>query len=100
MNGVLYLIHFDEKLAHAQHYLGWTTNLDKRLEAHRTGNGGSLMKAVSAAGIEWRVVRTWVGTRDDERRLKNWHKVREVCPSCCNGRTCDVRFIGATKGPK
>src|SRR5436305_13660221 len=78
----IYLIHFDEKLAHAQHYLGWTTNLDKRLEAHRSGNGGALMAAVTQAGIGWRVVRTWNGTRDDERRLKRWKKIREACPDC------------------
>jgi predicted GIY-YIG superfamily endonuclease len=81
--GTLYLIHFDEKLVHAQYYLGWTTNLDKRIEAHGNGNGGALMTAVNRAGIGWRVVRTWEGSRDDERRMKRWHKIRHYCPDCC-----------------
>jgi len=53
--GTIYLIHFDEKLSHAQHYLGYTGgDLEARLER----------------GIAWRLVRTWSGGRKLERKLK------------------------------
>lgn len=80
--GTIYLIHFARPLAHANHYLGWTDNLPARLDRHRSGNGSKLLAAVMAAGIEFQVVRTWPGSRDDERRMKNWKKARRLCPVC------------------
>lgn len=82
--GVIYLLHFEQPLQHAQHYVGFCEKLegvDSRLEYHATGRGSRLMAAVSAAGIEWRIVRLWEGTRNDERRLHKAHS-RLYCPSC------------------
>lgn len=45
----------------------------------------ALMAAVTRAGIPWRVVRTWEGTRDDERRMKAQKNTKRVCP-VCSGR--------------
>jgi hypothetical protein len=56
--GTTYLIHFDRRYRHAGHYLGWTTDLDARLEAHRTGRGARLMEVVTGAGITWHLART------------------------------------------
>jgi len=85
----VYLIHFDRPIGdldnprgQAQHYLGFTTDLDARLEAHRTGNGSAIMAAVSRAGVDWTVSRTWKGSRDLERRLKNQHNSPRLCPIC------------------
>ena len=62
--GTIYLIHFDEKLSHAQHYLGYTGgDLEARLERHRNGNGARLMQVIEERGITWRLVRTWSGGR-------------------------------------
>jgi len=87
--GTVYLIHFDTPLGNtdnprgqAQHYIGYTDNLAERIEAHRHGNGAAIMAAVCRAGIGWRVVRTWVGGRDLERRLKRRKKARCLCPIC------------------
>jgi hypothetical protein len=82
--GTIYLIHFNEKYKHAQHYLGWAGpgNLNARLEHHRNGNGARLMAAVSKAGIEWKVVRLWRGSRVTERIMKQNGAVGKYCPIC------------------
>jgi len=76
--GTVYLIHFERPIGdldnprgQAQHYLGFTEDLEARLEAHRTGNGSAIMAAVARAGVGWHLVRTWAGDRNLERRLKN-----------------------------
>jgi predicted GIY-YIG superfamily endonuclease len=35
----VYLFHFEQPLAHAQHYLGSTKNLPSRVRQHRCGEG-------------------------------------------------------------
>ena len=80
---MIYLIHFDQPLSHAQHYIGFTDdNLEQRIATHKAGNGSKLLRAVNKAGIEWSVVRTWEGDRKQERKLKNRKKARLLCPVC------------------
>ena len=82
-SGVVYLIHFDEKIAdHAQHYIGFTKNLDKRLLMHNAGRGSALMAEVNRLGIGYTVVRTWYGDRYFERKLKRGHNHKRHCPIC------------------
>ena len=90
---VVYLIHFDKPLGDlsnprglAQHYLGFTDDLDARMEAHASGNGARIMEVVSKAGISWQLVRTWDGNRDVERKLKDQHNAPRLCPVCRSGR--------------
>lgn len=79
----LYLIHFSLKYEHAQHYLGLSKNLDRRLDEHRSGQGNPLIKAVTNAGIPWEVVRTWQpADRTFEVQLKSRHKAWKLCPIC------------------
>jgi predicted GIY-YIG superfamily endonuclease len=80
--GTVYLIHLDKPYKHARHYLGWTNNLDARLEAHQAGHGARLMEVVKAAGITWRLARTWPGSRDRERAIKNRHEAPRLCLEC------------------
>lgn len=87
--GTVYLIHFERPLGdltnprgQAQHYLGYTNDLDARLRAHRSGNGAAIMAAVSTAGIGWRLVQTWPGDRALERKLKGQHNAPRFCPIC------------------
>jgi len=84
--GVVYLIHFNEPLSHARHYMGFTTNLPERLHAHETGNGSRLMEVISEKGITWQLVRTWAGGRGLERKLKAQKHGPRFCP-LCNGGT-------------
>lgn len=88
----VYLLHFEQPLGdvgnphgQAQHYIGFTDDLDARLEAHRKGNGAAIMAAVSRAGIGWTLARTWAGGRDLERQLKRRKKARCLCPLCKRG---------------
>jgi hypothetical protein len=89
MASVVYLIHFERPIGdldnprgQARHYLGFTEDLEARLEAHRTGNGSRLMEVVTEAGIGWTVARTWPGDRDLERKLKAQHNGPRLCPIC------------------
>ncbi len=83
---MVYLIHFDQPLAHAQHYIGFCekqNGLESRLEYHRTGRGSKLLKAVSEKGIGFEAVRTWPdGDRNFERSLKNRKNAKRLCPIC------------------
>lgn len=81
IEGTIYLIHFATRFKHAGHYLGWASDLDARLVRHEAGRGARLVRAVKDAGIGVTVVRTWRGTRYDERRLKQRGK-SDICPVC------------------
>jgi len=84
----VYLLHFDQKLSHAQHYCGWTPNgVDDRLALHLSGNGSKLVKAVVATGMSVMVARVWEHedwqtARQQERRMKNTHHLPSYCPVC------------------
>lgn len=83
--GVIYLLHFDEPYQHARHYLGFCTSyegLDSRFEFHANGRGSHLLAAVTKAGIKWRLVRLWKGTRNDERHFKYNGASTPFCPIC------------------
>lgn len=80
--GTVYLLHFDRPLQHAQHYLGFASRLEARLEHHRNGTGARLMAVVRDAGIGFVLARTWAGDRTLERQLKNRHMHRRLCPIC------------------
>jgi predicted GIY-YIG superfamily endonuclease len=80
---VCYLIHFEDRLHHAGHYLGYTTNLEKRIERHRNSQSAKLLIAINKLGIKWDVVRTWInGSPQLERKLKNRHNGPQLCPIC------------------
>jgi predicted GIY-YIG superfamily endonuclease len=82
--GTIYLIHLRKKIGHARHYAGFTLNLKRRIRVHRHGGPGAarLMQVAKERGISWSVVGTWVGTRDDERRLKDNNDLARACPIC------------------
>lgn len=112
--GTVYLIHFARKLAHAQHYLGWTTDLPARLKEHRagrwepcdpykspkygtavgqkTGDGALILAVCNYHGIEWDVVRTWDGTPQLEARFKRYKAYKPICPTC-NGEKALTRGL-------
>lgn len=87
---VVYLIHFERPIGNmdnprgmAQHYLGFSRSLKKRLADHRCGHRTRIMIAVNQAGIPWVVARTWPnGTRELEKHLKARHNARKLCPIC------------------
>lgn len=85
----VYLIHYERPIGNldnphgtAQHYIGWCKDLDARLHDHATGNGSHITRAFHEQGIAGTCARTWAGGRPVERRLKSWHKARQLCPIC------------------
>lgn len=86
----IYLIHLDKPICHAQHYIGFTCNLESRLAQHRSGHGARLLAEANKLGIRYEVVRTWKGgqwvngARLLERKLKNQKNAPRLCP-VCNG---------------
>ncbi len=78
----MYLLHFDEPLAQARHYLGFTEDLSQRLAQHRSGSGARLMQVITEQGIDWQLARTWEGKRTLERRLKKQPNGPRLCPLC------------------
>jgi predicted GIY-YIG superfamily endonuclease len=81
--GIIYLIHFHQPYKHAKHYLGFTSDLVARVDRHWDGHGSRLMAVVTEHDIDWEVVRTWKGTRGDERKLKRQKNSCRLCPVCC-----------------
>jgi hypothetical protein len=83
--GVVYLLHFDQPYRHARHYTGWTESsgsLKERLARHERGDGARLLEIVHAAGITWRLARTWAGPRARERQIKRQGGASRRCPLC------------------
>jgi predicted GIY-YIG superfamily endonuclease len=94
---VIYLIHFSRKLAHAGHYIGSASDLESRLSDHRSGHGARLMQVIRDVGIEWSVVRTWKGSRQVERRIKNRKHADRICPVCAGEKAMKL-CVNPTKG--
>ena len=79
---MIYLLHYDRPLHHAQHYLG-SCDDPQRIQSH--GNGTSrarLPQVFCQLGVQFVVARTWEGGRTGERKLKNQKNARVLCPIC------------------
>jgi predicted GIY-YIG superfamily endonuclease len=82
MTGTVYLLHFDRPYRHARHYVGWASNVTRRLAEHEAGRGARLLTVVRAAGIGWQLARMWPGGRARERQIKRQGGHARHCPLC------------------
>ena len=80
--GIVYMLHFDQAYKHARHYVGWTTDLLDRLDAHAAGHGARLVAVIWQAGIGFTLIRICEGTRSTERAIKNEGGAVRYCPAC------------------
>jgi predicted GIY-YIG superfamily endonuclease len=80
--GTVYLLHFDQPYKHARHYVGWASNVKRRLAEHQAGHGARLLAVVRAAGIGWQLARMWPGSRARERQIKRQGGHARKCPLC------------------
>ena len=85
--GIVYLLHFKEKIFHAQHYVGFVQskeNFHNRISKHWKGKSNvALMKKVSQLKVPFVVAKIYLGVNQDfERSLKNKKKTRMFCPIC------------------
>ena len=85
----VYILHLDQPLHHARHYVGFSTNnrtLSERLEHHRKGTAGCrFTEVLRERGISFTLARVFKGSQYDrhfERRLKNTKAVPRYCPIC------------------
>jgi predicted GIY-YIG superfamily endonuclease len=84
----VYLIHISGKVSHAQHYIGYTTDIARRYREHDKGGrlASPLLRAAKAMGYTLSLARVWPeGDRNFERKLKNYKKARCMCPICKGG---------------
>ena len=86
--GTIYLLHFSTPYRHAKHYIGWTKDLESRLQEHRAGRAARLIQVITAAGISFTVARTWQGDRRRERQIKRQGGASRICPICKARRRC------------
>ncbi len=72
--GFVYIIELDAPLGSAKHqaryYVGWALSIEARLAEHRSGNGAAMLRAANERGIGYRIVASFPGSRDDERKIK------------------------------
>ncbi|ASC70294.1 hypothetical protein XM38_012310 [Halomicronema hongdechloris C2206] len=89
-----YLLHFRQPLDpstpnRARHYIGYATDIDKRIKQHRKGRGSRFCAVAHERGIEFDVVCTWPNMgRDFERALKAQKNAPRLC-WCCKLQTAD-----------
>jgi predicted GIY-YIG superfamily endonuclease len=99
--GTVYLLHFSGRTATGhQHYLGWTTDIPKRLARHRAGRGAEETKKAVEEGLKLKLAQSWRGTLTDERRIKDERKAVKrgfgcLCPYC---ETDDDRAADLLRG--
>ncbi len=79
---VCYLIHFDEPVSGVQHYLGFTTDLRRRISQHRSGEGALLLNRANIKGVGWRVVRVWRDADLDAEAALKAMIPKNLCPHC------------------
>ena len=78
-----YLLHFEGDVHGAQHYLGWSVHIARRIRQHLSGKGARLVRKALRAGISVELVRVWQ-TDDNkyERLLKKRGHPKRYCPRC------------------
>ena len=83
--GQVYIIHLARPLAgsKSRHYVGFSTQVQKRLWHHRNNSGSNFLREANKQGIPYTLCVIFNGTKHDERGLKNCKNTARYCP-CCN----------------
>lgn len=100
----IYLLHFEPpyeapigetgRVKRAGHYLGSCSgSVEERLALHLAGRGSPLVRAAVAAGSDVTVAATWLGGRQEERKVKNQHHHARRCPICRRRRESAGRAV-------
>lgn len=82
----IYILHFDQPMAHAMHYSGCTAALGKRLRRHAQGHGGVIVREFIKRGIHFTVssvsICSHAEMRRKEKMLKDLHNGPRYCGIC------------------
>lgn len=83
----VYIIELEEPLGNpdnphgqAKHYIGYCEEgrETQRLEEHRAGRGSRMLAAAAARGIKFDIIYSQPGTRELERKWKNYKNTRKL----------------------
>jgi predicted GIY-YIG superfamily endonuclease len=78
-----YLLHFERVVHGAQHYLGWSVDIARRVRTHLNGRGARLVRQALRAGVVVELVRVWPSAdRKQERLMKKGRAPKRYCPKC------------------
>jgi predicted GIY-YIG superfamily endonuclease len=103
--GTIYLLHFSGRTKQGrQHYLGFSSDLERRYRQHRYGWGAEETKKAIAEGLKLTVAQTWKGTPLLEGRLKEWSRdgrkgFAGICPFCPKEDVLPPDLAGALGTP-
>jgi predicted GIY-YIG superfamily endonuclease len=82
----VYLLHFVRPVRDghpAQHYLGYTSSLERRILEHASGHGAAITRAAHKRGIKFELARVWAGgDKELERDIRCQHNNPRYCPIC------------------
>ena len=98
---VCYLIHFDVPVgkSKAQHYLGFATDLRRRIAQHRASKGSAITARANKLGISWHVVRVWRDADLDAEQALKAMLPKNLCPYCnVRVRRKNARLIELSQG--
>lgn len=99
--GYIYVLHFDNKLSHAEHYIGCTTQPKDRLISHASGRGSRICQVLIERGIGWRLgmlaTCSLTEMRLLERQLKRQHGAQPYCELCHNSPYQEPRRLAGTR---
>lgn len=81
-----YLIHLERAVGegHRRHYIGFTSDLKRRIEEHRgrDGKGAAMLRSANNHGVPWRVVRVWKDANHEAEKLLKAMGAKNLCPVC------------------
>lgn len=88
MTQILYLLHFETPMSHAQHYLGSTDNVRRRIKRHRDQQGARITSVATERNIQLIVAGLFQpkdpsdNIRKIEANAKLLKNGRRYCPIC------------------
>jgi predicted GIY-YIG superfamily endonuclease len=77
-----YLLHFERVVHGAQHYLGWSIDIARRVRTHLNGRGARLVRQALRAGVAVELVRVWPAADRKHERLLKVRAPKRHCPKC------------------
>jgi len=77
-----YLLHFQRPIHGAQHYLGWSADIRRRVRLHLSGRGAWLVRQALKAGIEVQLVRIWPSVARKYEYVLKRRTPKRYCALC------------------
>ena len=87
----VYILHFDKPISPdhtAQHYVGFTKDIDQRIRQHRKGKGSRFCAVAKERVIKFILAELLIGERDLEKAIKRQKNTKKFCPICSKLNHC------------